>query len=76
LPPPSDAPLAPALVMNLDRIGQAALIIDIAAIGAVLVYAWLDLRRQPSDIGKVGGVVALMALCFVFYFAGRALLGV
>jgi hypothetical protein len=60
----------------LDRIGQAALLIDVVALIGLVAYAWLDLRRQTSDTGKVGGVVALMALCFVFYFAGRALLGV
>jgi hypothetical protein len=34
------------------------------------------LQRQTSDVGRIGGVVAIAALCFVFYFIGRAFLGV
>jgi hypothetical protein len=62
--------------MNLDQFGQALLLVDLVAVGGFAVYALLDLRRQTSDVGRVGGVVALMALCYVFYFVGRALLGV
>jgi hypothetical protein len=62
--------------MNLDQFGQALLLVDLVAVGGFAVYALLDLRRQTSDAGRVGGVVALMALGYVFYFIGRALLGV
>lgn len=60
--------------MTLESIGRVALLIDVIALGGLLVFAWLDLRRQTTDIGKVGGVTALIALAFVFYFVGRALL--
>ena len=59
----------------LETVGHIALFIDIVAVAALMVFAWLDLRRQTSDLGKVGGVTALIALAFVFYFAGRAFLG-
>ena len=62
--------------MNLDQFGQALLLVDLVAVGGFAVYALLDLRRQTSDAGRVGGVFALMALGYVFYFIGRALLGV
>ena len=62
--------------MNLDQLGKLALFIDLIAVGGLLVVGWLDLRRQTSDIGRVGGVVTLAALGFVFYFVGRALLGI
>jgi len=62
--------------MNLDQFGQALLLVDLVAVGGFAIYALLDLRRQTSDAGRVGGVVALMALGYVFYFIGRALLGV
>lgn len=61
--------------MTLETVGRVALFIDVIAVGGLLVFAWLDLRRQTTDAGKVGGVTALIALAFVFYFAGRALLG-
>jgi len=62
--------------MTLDNIGRAVLLVDLVAISAFLILAWWNLREQTTDIGRVGGVVALMALCFVFYFVGRAFLGV
>jgi len=62
--------------MTLENIGRAVLLVDLVAISAFLILAWWNLRDQTSDIGRVGGVVALMALCFVFYFVGRAFLGV
>ena len=62
--------------MTLESFGRIALIIDVIALAGLLVFAWLDLRRQTTDAGKIGGVTALIALCFVFYFVGRAFLGV
>ena len=61
--------------MTLDTVGRIALFIDMIAVGGLIAFAWLDLRRQTSDLGRVGGVTALIALCFVFYFIGRAFLG-
>ena len=62
--------------MALETVGRIALVIDILAIGGLLVFAWIDLRRQTTDSGRVGGVTVLIALSFVFYFVVRALLGV
>lgn len=62
--------------MDLDTAGLALLLVDLVAVGGLFVYAWLELRRQTTDIGRVGGVLALAALAFVLYFIGRALLGI
>ena len=62
--------------MSLETIGKIALFIDVIAVAGLMVFAWLDLRRQTSDLGKVGGVTVIIALAFVFYFVGRAFLGV
>ena len=64
------------MVTTLEIVGQVALFIDVLAVGGLLVFAWIDLRRQTTDVGKIGGVTALIALCFVFYFVGRAFLAV
>jgi len=55
------------------RLPRGVMQATLAAAG-FMVFAWRELREQTSDIGRVGGVVALAALAFVFYFAGRALL--
>ena len=62
--------------MTLETIGRAALLIDIVAVGALLILTWQALREQSTDIGKVGGVLAIAALSFVLYVVGRAFLGV
>lgn len=62
--------------MTLEDIGRAVLFIDLVAVCAFLVLAWRALRDQTTDMGKVGGVLAIAALCFVFYWVGRAFLGV
>jgi hypothetical protein len=61
--------------MTLDALQRIILFLDAAAAAAFLIAVWRDLREQTTDIGRVGGVVALAALAFVFYFAGRAFLG-
>ncbi len=61
--------------MTLDTLERTILLLDTLAAAAFLVLAWRDLREQTTDVGRVGGVVALAALAFVFYFAGRAFLG-
>jgi uncharacterized membrane protein YebE (DUF533 family) len=61
--------------MTLDTFERIILLLDTLAAAAFLVLAWRDLREQTTDVGRVGGVVALAALAFVFYFAGRAFLG-
>ena len=61
--------------MTLDTLERTILLLDTLAAAAFLVFAWRDLREQTTDVGRVGGVVALAALAFVFYFAGRAFLG-
>jgi|SoimicmetaTmtLPC_FD_contig_61_548007_length_869_multi_2_in_0_out_0_2 hypothetical protein len=60
--------------MTLDLAERIILLLDTLAAAGFMVFAWRELREQTSDIGRVGGVVALAALAFVFYFAGRALL--
>ena len=60
--------------MTLDLAERIILLLDTLAAAGFMVFAWRVLREQSSDIGRVGGVVALAALAFVFYFAGRALL--
>ena len=60
--------------MSLDTIGRSALFVDLIALVCLIAFVWLDLRRQTTDVGKVGGVTVLVALCFVFYFIGRAFL--
>ena len=58
--------------MTLDLAERIILFLDVAAAAAFLLLAWRELQRQTSDIGRVGTVVVLAALAFVFYFAGRA----
>jgi hypothetical protein len=60
--------------MTIEDLGRAVLFIDCLAACAMLCVAWVDLRDQTSDMGRVGGVVALAALAFVLYFTGRAFL--
>ena len=60
--------------VTVHDVGRIVLLLDALAAAAFLVLAWLDLREQTTDIGRVGGVVALAALAFVFYFVGRAFL--
>jgi hypothetical protein len=62
--------------MTLDWAERIILLLDALAAAAFLIFAWRELQEQTSDIGRVGGVVALAALAFVLYFAGRAFLGV
>ncbi|MCL6683465.1 hypothetical protein [Sphingomonas alba] len=62
--------------MTLDLAERIILFLDTAAAAAFIIVAWRDLQRQTTDIGRVGGVVVLAALAFVFYFAGRAFLRV
>jgi hypothetical protein len=57
-------------------VGRIVLFIDALAACAFLVLAWVDLREQATDIGRVGGVVVLAALAFVLYLVGRAFLGI
>jgi hypothetical protein len=57
-------------------VGRIVLFIDALAACAFLVLAWVDLREQTTDIGRVGGVVVLAALAFVLYLVGRAFLGI
>ena len=61
--------------MPLEALGRVVLFIDLIAAGAFIMFAWLDLRRQTTDLGKVGGATILIALCFVFYLIGSALFG-
>jgi len=60
--------------MNLEAIGRITLFADLVAGSCLVVFAWLDLRRQTTDVGRVGGVVALAALSFVLYLVGRSYL--
>jgi hypothetical protein len=62
--------------MSFELAERMILFIDAIGVIGLLTYAWIDLQRQTSDLGRVGGVVAIAALCFVFYFIGRAFLGV
>jgi hypothetical protein len=56
----------------VETIARIALFLDLIGITILIVFIWLDLRRQTSDFGKVGSVTVLIALCFVLYFVGRA----
>ena len=60
--------------MTPEFAGKIILTIDAVAIIGLIVFAWLDLRRQTTDAGKVGGVIVLAALCYVLTYVGRALL--
>jgi hypothetical protein len=60
--------------MQVETIGRIALFADLIGIAILIVFVWLDLRRQTSDFGKLGSVTVLILLCFVFYFVGRAFL--
>ena len=62
--------------MTAHDVGRIVLFIDALAACAFLVLAWVDLREQTTDIGRVGGVVVLAALAFVLYLVGRAFLGI
>ena len=62
--------------MSLETLGRFFLFIDLVAVAALVVIAWQDLQKQRTDLGKIGGVTAIIALWFVFYFIGRAFLGV
>ena len=62
--------------MTAHDVGRIVLFIDALAACAFLVLAWVDLREQATDIGRVGGVVVLAALAFVLYLVGRAFLGI
>ncbi len=58
--------------MLVETVGKILLFVDLIGIAILTVFIWLDLRRQTSDFGKIGSVTVLIALCFVFYFLGRA----
>ena len=62
--------------MTADSVGQILLALDLIGLTWLIGLAWLDLREQSSDVGRVGGVVALAALVFVMYYVARALLGI
>ena len=62
--------------MTAHDVGRIVLFIDALAACAFLVLAWVDLREQATDIGRVGGVVVLAALAIVLYLVGRAFLGI
>ena len=62
--------------MTMHDAGRIVLFLDGLAACVFLVLAWMDLREQTTDIGRVGGVVTLAALAFVLYFIGRAFLGI
>jgi hypothetical protein len=62
--------------MILDHVGRAIAFIDIVGTCVLLILAWHDLREQTTDSGRVGGVMAIAALCFAFYLVGRAFIGV
>ena len=62
--------------MTAHEAGRIVLFLDVLAASAFLVIAWVDLRDQTTDIGRVGGVVVLAALSFVLYLVGRAFLGI
>lgn len=61
--------------MTADALGRILLAVDTIGLLWLIGLAWIDLRTQTSDTGRVGGVVALAALAFVLYYVGRALLG-
>jgi hypothetical protein len=58
--------------MQVETIGRIALFVDLIGIAILIVFVWLDLRLQTSDIGKVGSVTVLILLSCIFYFLGRA----
>jgi len=60
--------------MQMETIGRIALFVDLIGIAILIVFIWLDLRRQTSDFGKVGSVTMLILLCWIFYFVARAFL--
>ena len=62
--------------MTLHDAGRLILFLDALAAAAFVVIAWVDLRDQSNDIGRVGGVVVLAALVLVLYLVGRAFLGI
>ena len=62
--------------MTLKDAGSIILALDF--IGALWLTGvlWIDLRKQTSDAGRVGGVVVLIAAAYALFAIGRALLGV
>jgi hypothetical protein len=62
--------------VTLKDAGGIILFLDF--IGALWLTGllWIDLRQQTSDIGRVGGVVMLIAAAYALFAIGRALLGV
>ena len=62
--------------MTLGGAGRIILFLDVLAAAAFMVVAWVDLRDQTTDLGRIGGVMVLAALAFVLYVFARAFLGI